>query len=220
VFPSVIKEVFELSSIATDGQETTRKNTKFYILADGPNRERGVLYAIDFETGMIDDNIMFYVNGKEVKNPIINIKSWVTLGIIFKDPVSFNNNAGALKITGPLMFNNIFQYQISKLDEEARTIYRKWSAVSQPGGEPEWWDFWKSGDPQNEASDPVDPFVWRTVLTLSSEAAPVFDGNTIYQKYTGTDRIVVDSNNSFKLNNYSYQFYKDVRWDSTVTISA
>lgn len=220
VFPSVIKEVFELSSVATDGQETTRKNTKFYIVADGPNLQRGVLYAIDFETGMIDDNIMFYVNGKEVKNPIINLKSWVTLGIIFKDPVSFNNNAGSFKITGPLMFNNIFQYQISKLDEEARTIYRKWSAVSQPGGESEWWDFWKSGDPQNEASDPVDPFVWRTVLTLSSEAAPVFDGNTIYQKYTGTDRIVIDSNNSFKLNDYSYKFYKDVRWDSTVTISA
>ncbi len=220
VFPAVVKEIFEIASIATSGQETIRKTTKFYIVADGPNQERGVIYAIDFATGMIDDNVLFYINGREVKNPIINLKSWATLGLVFKEPVSFGNNPGALRITGPLMFNNIFQYQISKLDEEARTIFRKWSAVSQPGGEPQWWDYWASGTPFNVDDDIVDPFVWRTVLTLSSAPAPAFDGASIYEKYTGTDRIVIDSNNSFKLNNYSYKFYSDIRWDSTVTISA
>jgi hypothetical protein len=218
-FPSELTEIAEIVSVSIESQETIRRYTKLYMIADGPRKERGVIYAVDRYTGLLDNNIMFYVNGRPVKTPIINLKSWMTLGMVFNTPIGFNKNVGALRITGSILFNNIFQYQITKLDEESRTIYRKWSAVSRIDALAEHWRYWADGISKRPNVEPVDPFSWRTVLFLSSKAPPIFDGETIYQKYTGTDRVIVDSGSSLKLNNYSYLFYKDVTWKSSVSIS-
>lgn len=218
-FPEQITEIAEIVSTSIENQETIRKYTKLYMISDGPRKERGIIYAVDHYTGLLDNNIMFYVNGRPVKSPIINLKSWMTLGMVFNEPIGFNKNVGAFRVTGPILFNNVFQYQITKLDEESRTIYRKWSSVSKIDGADEHWKYWADGISKRPNIDPIDPFSWRTVLFLSSKAPPAFDGETIYQKYTGTDRVIIDSGNSLRLNNYSYQFYKDISWKSTVSIS-
>ena len=115
------------------------------------------------------------------------------------------------------MFDNLSQYQSTQLDETSRTVYRRWSGVL--GDNEKWYNWYDSGaNPEFPRTGELRDFSWRDVLFISTDSAPVVDGETIYQKYTGTDRIIVDTDAILKLDNYRYTLYTDILWRSnTVT---
>jgi hypothetical protein len=211
-FPADVTEIFEIEA---NGGETT-KFVKFYIVADSASRTRGRVYAVDATTGLIDTTTAFYVNGNRVNEAMVDLNSWTTLGISFNTPVDFSSSVGAFRVTGPILFNSVSHYQITAADEAARTVYRKWAGVKSVEGVPEVWDYWLNGDE-------VDPgSTWRQVLFVASgERNQLVDGTTIYNKYTGNDRFVVDyiadKYVRLRIKNYEYMFYNDVTWRSNIT---
>jgi hypothetical protein len=188
------------------------KVIKFYISPEDSSLKRAKLYAVDSDTGIMRSDIVFYINGKEVKTPYINLSTWTMLGISFANPLVFDGNVGALRFTGPLSFDNISHYQSTAKDEAARFGYRKWTNLkSIPGNEDVDWLYWKT-----QFNDLSQPYAWRDVLFTSFNSFVGLSGKTIYSKYTGTDHIIVDSDDLLMLNGYRYRIYKDLGWSSSI----
>lgn len=196
-FPTSPVQLFEIQS-ETD-------YIRFYLVADSNTQRRGQIYAIDSNTGTVRSDLVFFVNGKPTRRAILNPYSWTTLSISFLDSISFANYTGAVRITSPILFDNLSYYQSSQLDEVQRFSFRKWSAVRSGLDTTLDWDYWKDS-------------TWQEVLYLAESDAELSDAENIYKTYTGTNSFIFDASSSLVLNNYRSSVYKDLEWDSSIII--
>lgn len=190
-FPYASTEIFEIQSRNT--------HIKFYMVAIHPSGERAKIYAVDVHTGRLEDGIEFYWNGKLVKEPVITVKEWGFLGIQFRNLVDFSSRVGSINLNGPIMFNTISYYQSTNLQEVQKVDVRPWFGVKYAIPEPLEWDYWRT------SSD-----VWNEVLILSSTSYYGVDPSTVYKSYTGTNKIIVDTDKVFTVNGYEYTVYKGI----------
>lgn len=193
--------VFEFESQSVDG-----KHVSIYAVADNPSGSRARLYAINARTGESYGGIQYFVNGRLVRLPVIDINTWSTIGLSFYDIVDFSKRQGAMRLAGPGLFNNITTYPVSLKEAGKRIAYRKWSAIKS------------TGTADNKWSDWAYAYTWQDVLFISVEAYRPISGSKIYKQYTGTDRVVFDDSRTVTAGNYQYKVYKDVTWQlNTVT---
>jgi hypothetical protein len=206
LFPEDPKEIFEL-----EGRQT---HIRFFMVASQPDRKRARIYAINADTGRVEEGIVFYINGNAAKNPMISVDEWTMLGISFSQSIDFRNYQGAFRINGPVLVNNISYFQSTSLQEVQTTISRPWLRVKSTTEDPldRPWDYWLSA------------FTWNEVLVISSASFLGLDASNIYKAYTGTNKIIVDdtkvdsnSANTFRLKNYEYNFLKNVISESSTT---
>ena len=219
-FPQRVTEVFEIfakSKIKESSGEDYIRHIKFYMVPDDALKQRGKIYAIDADTGLQESGVIFHINGRQVANPVIDARTWTVLGISFDSPVDFSGYPGAFRITGPIIFNNVSYYQSSEADESSRSVYRKWADIKITENLDKDWAYWKNLDSDPDTAG-TQAYTWRNVLIVSSQGFAGIDVKYIYKKYTGTDRIVVDTDSQFRLNNYRYRIYKDITWQA-VTVN-
>lgn len=190
-FPYGSTEIFEIES----------KNThiKFYMVAIHPSGERAKIYAINAKTGKLEDGISFYWNGKLVKEPVITVKEWGFLGISFPNVLDFTSRVGSINLNGPITFNTISYYQSTNLQEVQQVEIRPWFAVKYASPLTLEWDYWKTSS-----------YVWDGVLILASSSYYGVNPETIYKSYTGTNKIIIDSEKVFTINEYEYSVYKGI----------
>jgi hypothetical protein len=170
-----------------------------------PNGKRAKIYGINAKSGKLENGIAFYLNGKLVKDPVINIKEWSFLGISFSNILDFANRVGSININGPLTFNTISYYQSTNLQEVQQVQTRPWFAVKYSLPKELEWDFWKS-----------PPFLWEDVLIIASTSYYGVDPSTVYKSYTGTNKIIIDDDTPLKINNYEYTNYQNIGWQNRV----
>jgi hypothetical protein len=222
-FPELATEIFEIfaqSKTREDaGDPSYIQQVKFYLTPDGSGFQRGRIYAIDAETGLERDDVIYYINGRVVHRPVIDARTWTLLGVSFNEPVDFSGYSGYASITGPILFNNVSTYQITEADEAARSAYRKWFAVKTVDGTDEDWEYWKTLDADLELPG-TQTFTWQNVLFIASNAFEGINGKKIYNKYVGTDRIIVDSETEFRIGQYEYLAYRNVLWQTAVITPA
>jgi hypothetical protein len=198
-FPYAPTQIFEIQS-----QDSY---IKFYMVACDPTGRRAKIYALDARTGLVQDGIGFYWNGKIVKEPIITLQEWGFLGINFLSSLNFSFFEGAVRLTGPLLFNSISYYQSTNLQEVQNISERPWFRVRVLGSstQPLNWDFWES-----------PAFNWNKVLVLSEKSYYGVDPSDVYKSYTGTNKIIVDDERPISIGNYSYTIFTDVNWSQFV----
>lgn len=201
-FPASVTEVMQIQS--------NGKFTRIYMQRDSEDAQRARLVATDAETGLPDSNITFYINGRLVNTAVIDINMWHMLGIIFAQPLSFSGQTGAIRMTGPLTWNNLMQYRTKA--SGSKTIYRKWFSILTVDSVDVPWNYWYDPNPANTTDLGYN---WRDVLFVSSEGVERLNGKSAYEKYVGTGRIVADTDNVFRLNSYQYTLYKDIVWKSS-----
>lgn len=191
-FPYAPTQIFEIQS----------KNTtiKFYMVATHPDGKRAKIYAVNANTGRIENGIAFYLNGLIVKDPTINIKQWAFLGISFSSLLDFSRYSGAFRINGPVLVNTISHYQSTNLQEVQKVSTRPWFKVKFAPPLTLDWEYWDSA------------YMWQGVLVLSSTSYYGVDPSDVYKTYTGTNKIIVDDPRVFSLNNYEYSVIKEVSW--------
>jgi hypothetical protein len=206
LFPEQAREIFEIQGRST--------YIKFYVVSSQPDRKRGRIYAINANTGMVEDGIVFYVNGNAAKNPMISVDEWAMLGISFSQTIDFKNYQGAFRITGDVLINNVSYYQSTSLQEVQVTVSRPWLRVKSSTTDPldRTWEYW------------LDSFTWNDVLVISSASFLGLNASNIYKAYTGTNKIIVDdlkvdtnTSNTFRLKNYQYNVLRNVLLESSVT---
>jgi hypothetical protein len=205
-FPYSPTQIFEI--------ESKSGTIKFFMVADSPNGKRAKIYAINANTGKLENNIGFYLNGNIVSNPVITTKQWSFLGISFSNLLNFNDFVGAFRITGPLLVNLISNYQSTNLKEVQNVTKRPWFKIKKSNAFDLDWNFW------------YPAYKWDGVLVLSSTSYYGADPSDIYKSYAGTNKIIVDdySPNDIKpkilsFKTYEYNIYTDIIW-KTITQNA
>lgn len=210
-FPIAPVQIFEL--------QTSESLIKFFLVADSNTQQRGQIYAIDDTTGTLKSGIVYYIDGKVVKRPILNLNSWSVIGMSFDEPQDFSSFTGALRFTSPILFNNVSYYQTTQLDEIQRFAYRKWSAVRSGIDNPLDWGYWAGKDQteEGEVYTVSDGFSWREVLFLTESEPTVPDASEVYNQYVGTNSAVFESESSLRLFGYRSSVLKDISWSSSVS---
>ena len=196
-FPYAPTEIFEV--------ESKGSYIKFYLVACDPSGRRAKIYAIDTKTGLVQNGLGFYWNGKIVKEPVITLQDWGFLGINFSDSLDFSYFEGAIRLTGPLLYNNISFYQSTNLQEVQNVSERPWFRVKVLNSSELDWKFWNVGS-----------FNWNKVLVLSETSYYGVNPSEVYKSYTGTNKIIVEDNSLLRFGNYKYTAYKDVNWNQLV----
>lgn len=199
-FPYAPTEIFEI--------ESSNIYIKFFMVANHPSGKRAKIYAVNALTGQLEDGIAFYWNGKLVKEPAITIKEWGFLGIGFPNLLDFKNTVGSLRFNGPITFNTISYYQSTNLQEVQQVETRPWISVKTIPPTIFDWEDWN-----------IPNSLWRGVLIKSSTSYYGVDPSTIYESYTGTNKIIIDTDEKIMLNAYEYSVYQDTAW-SVTTIKA
>lgn len=189
-FPVQPTLVFELQSQSTDG-----KHIQIYAVSDNPSGSRAKLYSINARTGEYFDGVQYFVNGRLVRLPAIDINTWTTIGMSFFEILDFSKRQGAVRLAGPGLFNNVSVYPISLREASKRVAYRKWSKVLAGNT----WGDW-------------EPYTWQDVLFVSAEGYRPISGSKIYKQYTGTDRFIVEDSKRVVAGEYQYRIFKDVTW--------
>lgn len=195
-FPYAPTEIFEV--------ESKGSYIKFYMVASDPTGRRAKIYAIDTKTGLVQDGIGFYWNGKVVKEPVLTLQEWGFLGINFASSLDFSYFEGAIRLTGPVLFNNISFYQSTNLQEVQNVAERPWFRVKVLGAYELDWSFWGGS------------FIWNKVLVLSETSYYGVNPSEVYKSYTGTNKIVVDDDRVLQFGGYAYTAYSDVNWNQIV----
>jgi hypothetical protein len=206
LFPEVPVKIFEI--------ESANNYIKFFLVADSPSRTRGQLYAIDGNTNKLKGNLIFFNNGVAVKRPVFYANSWNVVAMSFPAFLDLGGPPSALRITSPIMFNNISFYQTSSADDEERFGFRQWFSVASFLGEPIEWGYW-SGETlfgENVVPSGDQAFTWQEVLFLSTTVRQELNGERIYNIYTGTDRSIVESDQLFSIGKYQYKLYNGITW--------
>jgi len=196
-FPYAPTQIFEV--------ESKDSCIKFYMVASDPSGRRAKIYAIDARTGLLQNGIGFYLNGKIVKEPVLTLQEWAFLGINFSSSLNFSFFEGAVRLTGPLLFNSISYYQSTNLQEVQNISERPWFRVKVLGSYGLDWEFWDSGS-----------FNWNKVLVLSETSYYGVNPSDVYKSYTGTNKIIVDDERPVTFGDYSYSVFTDVNWNQFV----
>ena len=191
-FPAAPTQVFEI--------ESNNIFLKFFMVATDQNGQRAKLYAVNGNTGKIEDGIAFYWNGNIVKEPVLTVKQWGFLGISFSTLLDFRNNVGAIRINGPILINNISHYQSTNLQEVQKVAVRPWFKVKYDGPIDLDWNYWHP------------PYLWNGILVLSSTSYYGVEPDDIYKSFIGTNKIIVDDSSIFMFNKYQYNMYQDISW--------
>ncbi len=194
-FPYAPTQIFEIES----------KNSvlKIFMVANHPDGKRAKIYAVNANTGQVEDGIAFYWNGNIVKEPNITIREWGMLGISFSSLLDFSNYVGSIKINGPILVNLISHYKSTNLQEVQNITERPWFKVKYNGPLLLDWEYWNPA------------YMWQGVLVLSSTSYYGVDPADIYKSYAGTNKFIIDDTRLFRLNNYQYSFDTDISWQSS-----
>jgi hypothetical protein len=194
------------SSTPTELFEINHKNgsIKFYLQANSSIGDRGKIFALN-QNGIEYNGLSFYLNGNLVREPVLSIKEWSTIGISFLTPLIFDSYLGSINITGPAIFNNIAYYQASSLQEvESRTI-RPWFKVLTDGVAVFDWQFW------------FNNFTWDGMLIVGSSQFYGINPADIYKTYIGTNKIIVDDGEGLTYQPEKLKVYTEIEWSTTVS---
>jgi hypothetical protein len=194
-FPVVPFPIFEIESL--------EKTIEFVIRVDSSTK-RGILFARNKKTKILENNIIFYQNGIRIKNPIFEYNTWECLGIEFDQPLVFNNYTGYLNLLRGPTFNNISLFNVSGLGETSGILARSWLRVLVDEGDPEPenfdWEYWYDQN-GNEIQQ------WRDVYVLGETRSSLITPEDIYKTFVGTNRIIVDDGESLNLNTDNISIY-------------
>jgi len=197
-FPENPVKIFEIN-YKTDSLD-------FYIKANSSSGKRGVVFAKTRSTGSIFTDLSYYLNGKLVGEPVMDIQQWYSLGVSFNSSLSFNNHSGSIVLKYLMMFNNISFYQGTPLQVVQRLVLRTWQEVEDEEAS---WQIW-----ENEGD-------WNNLLIRSRDSRYIVDPSEVYKTYIGSRTIVVDDlNNDFKIVSNSVASYQDASWQEYVITPA
>ena len=194
-FPSSPVQLFEL--------QTPNEYLRFYLVADSSNNNRGQIYAIDSLTSTLRSDIVFYINGRITKRPVVTPYLWTTLSMSFLDSLDFSSTPGAFRVTSPILFDNLSYYNQTRDDDVSRFKFRKWSSVRSGLDTTFDWSDWEDS-------------TWQEVLFLTESDAELSDAELVYRTFIGTNSFIFSSDSNLVVNNYRSSIYKDLAWGSSI----
>jgi hypothetical protein len=198
-FPGQPTQLFQISYKGEDIQ--------FYFVANNKLGNRARVFAVNKKTGQNYNGVTYFLNGKNVREPVLTVKEWSTIGLSFSDSLNFDSYIGAVNLNGPGVFNNISYYKSTDLQQTQRTVTRPWLRVKNEGIVNFDWQYW------------LNNFLWEGMLSISEYDVYGISPENIYKAYTGTNKIIIDDNSGLTVDADKLKVYSAISWSSN-TVSA
>lgn len=151
----------------------------------------------------IDDNVIFYQNGRIVSNPILRKNEWSVIGMQMLNQLEFSQYEGAINLLGNAVFNNVSYYLSEGLGLQIANIERPWLDVLNFESVIRPWSFWSENSQ-----------TWRYVYILSSSSQSILSPEDIFDTYVGTNRFVVDDGLGVRIDDYDITSFTNVSWQT------
>lgn len=178
---------------------------EFFIQSNSYIGNRGKIFAISKKTQQPFTSLVYYINGKFVREPVISIKEWSVIGLSFDNNLIFDNFLGSINLTSPYTFNNIAFYQATNLQLAQSQILQSWSKIRVADTGLHDWEDWLS-------------YTWNQVLVIGQSDLYGTNPADVYKAYIGTNKIIIDDNSGLLLNSDKLKVYKDSSWQSYITV--
>ena len=198
------KDKFPLNPIELFEVDYKADTIKFYVVADSETGLRGKIFAKSATTGLDFNGLSYYWNGNLVKEPVMTIKEWGSLGIGFAQSLNLDAYLGSINLTGQVVFNNIAYYQANNLQQVQSTITRSWLGVKTDGALNFDWDYW------------FNSFNWQGVLIIGQSDIYGVNPSDVYKTYIGTNKIIIDDGDGMSLNSDAIGIYSATQWTVSV----
>ena len=203
------RDFFPLENVKIFEIQSGGEYIKFFMNPTDSSGKRAKIRAVVASTGATKDGVAYFINGKIVKDPVINVEEWTSLGIQFAEPIVFDNSVGAIRFTAPLLVNNISYYESSSLQEVERQAYRLWDEVAANA---KTWQYWR-----DLISNLGQSYSWKDVLVIASSFYSGVSPKDTYQSHTGTNKIIADDGTQFYLGGTSFKTINGTSWSQTST---
>lgn len=201
------KDAFSTEAVQLFEVQGTDKRLRFYVKSNDRTGKRARLYAINTTTGATEDGIAFYINGKLVREPVISLNEWTSIGISFATTMIFDEYPGAIRLTDSVLFNNVAHYESTNLQEIERQSKRSWSRVNSEN------DSWLEVLLGTVAGN----FLWNDLLVVSSISFFGVNPKDIYRAYIGTNKIIADGAEPLIIGDAEYRAFVNINWSSSIT---
>ena len=173
----------------------------FYVHGD-ESYQRGYIFAKLRSTGALVEGLEYYINGLPVDVPYITNEQWSVLSVSFTGLLDFDQYTGRININGPLTYNNISYFLATNLELTQRSLIRTWGQTKE-----QLWDYWEN------------TFTWDQVLTINTTSSYDIDPTAIYERYVGTNRIIVDDEvDGILVNPEEINVYGDIFWSTNTKV--
>jgi hypothetical protein len=188
--------------------ELNHKNgtINFFGIPVNSQKTRIKIYAIDSATGLEYSGLSYYLNGTIVKDPIISIREWASLGVAFLPTIQFDSFLGSINLTSPVLFNNISVYKAGQLQEGQSVIFRQWAEVKQDGATELEWNYW------------LNNYIWNNVLIIGDSDSFSVDPSAIYKTYIGTNKIIIDDDEGLVVDIDRFSIRSNLIWQTSTQI--
>jgi hypothetical protein len=184
----------------------------FFIQADA-SEKRGYIFAENRETLEVVNEIGYYLNGQSVTTPFLMKDEWVVLGLEFEDLLNFSSRVGLINLNGPLTYNNVSYNLATNIEKNEIFEARIWSDMIEIGT---WAELQTEID---VIDDSVPPYKWQQVKLISQSLSFTIDPKAIYEKYTGSNRIVVDDESrGILIDPDRIKIYRDITWSESLKV--
>ena len=195
-------KIFEISYNGLVGAYSKDQDViEFYMIADSIYGDRAKIYALSKNTGKPVNGLSYYWNGTLTREPRFVSKEWGVLGISFAQSLDFDQSSGAIRICGPVVFNNISYYKNPSTSELQSIFTRPWLDVeSFERSSSLDWQYWTM------------PSVWEEVLVLGKSELYRVKPDSIFEAYMGTNKITVDDGESLSILADTLKIYSKSTW--------
>ena len=172
---------------------------KFYADSLNTAQNRARIFAID-QAGATYTNLEYYINGVKTEYPAISLDEWVTIGIRITEHFSFSGQTGRLKISGPMLLNNISYFQLKAGDEASSIVTAaKWANILYDSYTIQTWNSYSAS-------------TWETELAITASATEIngLEIDDVYKSFAGTNKIIAAydaTDRKLKTKSYSYPIY-------------
>jgi len=199
-FPEVEQNVFEINYTDSFYGIKDRKRLWFGLKALPFDPTRGVLKAYDENNSPVGD-IGFIHNGNYVRNPILNIKEWASIGITFNSQERRElTSALMVKLHPGLVFENVSAFRPVEL-VGVPINYRLWSEVDDQN-----WTYWLAS-------------TWAGVLAPTlGDAKSNNVAKLVYDSYVGERVYQFSSSVGVTVGRGSSRIHSETSWSSQVLI--
>jgi hypothetical protein len=195
---SLLADIQEFPTTAVKILEIVSKNETipFYLKSINASNTKGRIY-----TESTTNIPIYYLNGKIVAEPVLELDEWNFLGLSFLNPIDISETVGKIKITSNILIDNVSFYGLDTENNSQKITVLSWSTV--------------------------DNGAWNALTTWQytslSDYYRVYDNGMkeIFKTYTGTNKILADTSSNTKnieFNGYKYIGYMDIE-RNTITLN-
>lgn len=177
-------------------------NIDFYAYADA-NGQRGILRAVNADTGLPYEDLNFYQDGKYVTYPIIYPREWTAIHISFGQGVSMRSFTGTVELYEGFNYDNIIVYKNSNTIERQSNVYELWGEIVA--------DTWQ------QVYQP-DTLVntWETTVIRRVPVTFIVDSLATYNSQVGLSAAVIEDDSSLEVNSGGVDLFMENQWDDFI----